>query len=525
MPRLLPGILELSRQARYFSFHAYLLDKYRELRLPADGNSLSTFIKAREWEYGLAVLNCPHGCEYGPVGAQSLRGIVNNQEPPYPRGQSVESAFGGYGLYYRSPLAELGIVARAGTLLGDTPITVDVLYGTDRARRLASTFRDAVAGTEYATSWMLTTDPIPRDVLVEYARVACLCQLSERRAERDAVHDALFGEDPDPPLAPAPAAQPSDDAAEAGEEDAADIAAVATGAAVTQRRRSVAHYLTLIDGDPQVVDDEGAYREALWSPPLPYRSADHERVAGQWAGLVAKDVWQDALCSIWSEFCRAGIRASLTGQGEGLTWERVRSIAREMVGGPPALTADLATAELVARVADGGISLPGVELPVQDAPLEVLRAATDTIDTATSGLIVFLELHRRASGRTDPGWILSSNVRSNWQPSLATVLEALNTHLSEAPTVADTLWWIVHRFIVSVHERIAYSKLPEHTFRFRWEDGRVRFFNNGIGRFPLAAIRNEPLSRLTADLGLWDRDNNDAVLTDRGRAFIAETLP
>jgi hypothetical protein len=197
-----------------------------------------------------------------------------------------------------------------------------------------------------------------------------------------------------------------------------------------------------------------------------------------------------------------------------------------MVGGPPALTADLATADLVTGIVNGGITLPGVDVPVGDAPLEMLRAATDDSDTATSGLVVILELHRRASDRTDPGWILSSNIRSGWQPSLATVLDALNTHLAEAPTVADTLWWIVHRFILSVHERIAYSKLPEHTFRFRWEDGRVRFFSNGIGRFPLAAIRNQPLSRLTADLDLWDRDNeNLAVLTDRGRAFIEETLP
>jgi len=111
MPRLLPGILELSRRARYFSFHAHLLDRYRELRLPAEAQSLSTFIKAREWEYGLAVLNCPHDCGSVPVGAQSLRGIVGHQDPPYPRGQSVESPFGGYGLYYRSPLADLGIVA------------------------------------------------------------------------------------------------------------------------------------------------------------------------------------------------------------------------------------------------------------------------------------------------------------------------------------------------------------------------------------------------------------------------------
>jgi hypothetical protein len=196
-----------------------------------------------------------------------------------------------------------------------------------------------------------------------------------------------------------------------------------------------------------------------------------------------------------------------------------------MMGEPPALAADLRTADLVAGIASGDITLPGVEVPVAQAPMEVLRAATDTIDTAASGLVVILELHRRAVGRTDPGWIASSAVRSAWQPSLATVLHAISAHLAQAPTVADTLWWIVHRFILSVHERIAYSKLPEHTFRFRWEDGRVRFFNNGIGRFPLAAIRHGPLSAITWDLGFWGRQNDEAVLTDRGRAFIVETLP
>lgn len=33
MPLLLPGIPELSRRARYFSFHAFLLAEYRD-RLP-----------------------------------------------------------------------------------------------------------------------------------------------------------------------------------------------------------------------------------------------------------------------------------------------------------------------------------------------------------------------------------------------------------------------------------------------------------------------------------------------------------
>ena len=107
------------------------------------------------------MLMCPHGCDSSPVGASSLRSVVHEQAEAYPRGQSVESAFGGYGLYYRSPLAELGIVARSGTQLGEKPTPIDVLRGTERARRLADAFGDAVAATKYVSSWMLTSDPIP----------------------------------------------------------------------------------------------------------------------------------------------------------------------------------------------------------------------------------------------------------------------------------------------------------------------------------------------------------------------------
>jgi hypothetical protein len=522
MPRLLPGVLELSRRARYFSFHAYFLDKYRRLREPADGNSLSVFIKAREWEYGLAVLNCPHDCGSVPVGAQRLRAVVARQDPPYPRGESVESAFGGYGLYYRSPLADLGIVARAGTLLGDKPTTIDVLYDTERARRLAASFAEAVEATAYVQHWMLTSDPIPRDVLVEYARVACLCQLRSRSEEREAVHDALFGEDSEPVAASISTVQEI----EAGDHELVTTTLIGpVEAAVTQRRRSVAHYLTLVDTDPTVVDDEGSYREALWAPTI-LRSADHALVAGQWAGLIAKDVWQDALCSVWSEFCQTGLDHCRAQLSDELSWDQVRSLARSMVQGPPSLDRDQPTATVAAAIGAGDTSLPGLDEPITEARLEHLRAATDTINSATSGLIVILELHRRASGRTDPGWLQSSHLRSAWQPSLAEVLAGLTSHLVDAPTVADTLWWIVHRFIFSVHERIAYSKLPEHTFRFRWEDGGVRFFDNGIGRFPLAAIRHEPLALLTGDLDLWQRDVQARTsLTARGQNFIREVFP
>ena len=305
MPLLLPGILELSQRARYFSFHAYLLDRYLDLygKGTVNKESQSAFIKAREWELGLAVLHCPYECGSVPVGAQALRSVLRHQRPPYPRGESVESPYGGYGLYYRSPMADLGIVARAGTLLGDSPIPVDVLYPHERARRLVETFRDAVADTVYVKTWMLRQNSIPVNVLEEYASVACLCQLVAHPDERDAVHNALFGDNPldseesdvDVSGAPSP---------ESGDQDTE--VALSAVAAVVQRRRSMAHYLSIVDQDPHVVDDEGAYREALWSP-LVMRSPEHELVAGQWAALVAKDVWQECLCSIWSEFWKGEV--------------------------------------------------------------------------------------------------------------------------------------------------------------------------------------------------------------------------
>lgn len=500
MPMLLPGILELSRRARYFSFHAFLLDRYRSLRLAADSSSLSTFIKAREWEYGLAVLNCPRDCGSSPVGMSSLRSVVNQDVSAYPRGLSVKTAFGGYGLYYRSPLAELGIVARAGTQLGERPTAIDVLRDTPRARRLAASFGNAVMDTEYTRTWMLTTDPIPVDVLAQYAEVACLCQLHERSDERDAVHDALFGQDE-------PIGEPSN---------------------FVQRRRSVAHFLSVIADRPRVVEDEGAYREALWSAAT-FRSQEHERVAGQWAGLIAKDVWQDALCSIWSEFCTAGFEAT-NASGIGIGWDRVRAIASGLAGGPPGLAGDEPTLDLVGRLSSRRVTLPGLGGPVCDAPLEEVREATERIDSAASGMIVILELHRRTSGRTDRGWLEATELSSAWQESLSDVMGRITEHLATGPTIEDTMWWIVQQYIFDVHERVAYSKLPDHTFRFRWEDGRVRFYANGLGRFPLAAVRHVPLTQITRDLALWDFDapsdpaNRRAALTDRGRQFVAESL-
>jgi hypothetical protein len=525
MPLLLPGILQLSRRARYFSFHAFLLAEYRDRRLPADSKSLSAFIKRCEWDFGLAVLRCPRDCESSPVGARRLAG-VSWGAGPFARGESVESAFGGYGLYYRTPLSEFGIVAKAGTMLGDQPIPIDVLYNTARACRLAATFKAAVEHTAYYRRYMRTAGELPVEVLDEYAEVACLCQLTDRQDELEAVHDALFGTDP-PGSAPT-GTRPAEDGRPGATEGAnPESGHVVTNAGVLQRRRSVGHYLTLVDADPQVVVSEAAYREALWSPPEP-RSDSHAVVAGQWAGVIAKDVWQESICSVWSEFCRVGL-ARTRALGRGLMWDETRELARSMTSGPPGLEPGLRTADLAGQLARGQllIAVDASPVNVAAATLEELRQLTTRLDSASSGLVVLLELARRMETRSGSGWDQAAHAASGWQPSVAAVVNALRAHLAENPAGTDTLWWLVARFVLPVHERIAYSKLPEFTFRFRWEDGLLRFYDHGLGRFPLAGIRDEPLALLTLDLAMWDEtgeDDRPGVLTERGLAFINEAL-
>lgn len=522
MPALLPGILELSRRARYFSFYAFLLAEYQARHLPADSNSLAAFIKRREWEFGLAVLKCPRNCGSSPVGARKL-GAVASGGGPFPRGESVESPFGGYGLNYRTPMAEFGVVARTGTMLGDHPIPIDVLRGTHRARQLASAFKAAVEHTAYYQRAMWTADDLEAAVIVEYAEVACLCLLRELQEERDAVQDAMFGVDP-----PAAGGSTAEVAVMADPEGQLGSAPLSPAAAVMQRRRSVAHYLTMLEARPEVAESESAYREELWSPPAPRNDA-HSLVAGQWAAVAAKDVWQDALCSVWSDFCRAGLAATRD-LGRGLTWEETRMLAGAMTAGPPALDASSATAALAAGLAAGTLTVAaddGTVLNVASVSLEELRQFTERLDTASSGLIVLLELARRMAERSGPGWDEVADIGSGWQRPVAAVADGLRGHLAGSPTLGDTLWWLVSRFILPVHERIAYSKLPEFTFRFRWEEGLLRFYDNGVGRFPLAGIRHQSLLWLTWDLGLWDEtsdQNGPAALTRHGMAFAAEAL-
>src|SRR3954465_13453336 len=59
LPALLPGVLALSRRARYLSIYSFLLRRYQESTGQADNAALDGFIRQREFELSVAANLCP----------------------------------------------------------------------------------------------------------------------------------------------------------------------------------------------------------------------------------------------------------------------------------------------------------------------------------------------------------------------------------------------------------------------------------------------------------------------------------
>jgi hypothetical protein len=501
LPQLLPGILQLSERARYFSIYPWMLSQFAERRRPATTEELDRFIRRREFELCLAMQLCKHCNAASAIGSRSASPVITGGEDPLQRGFSVQSSKGGFGLYYRSPLIELGAVAPVGTPLGseERPTPVEVLRANDsRVPILAEAFDDAIKDTPYYQQFERTGDPIPRTVLEDLAEHACLCRLPNHERERDAIRALIF-------------------------EPATDDLDVE--AACLARRRAFAMFLSLLDADPQVASDTGRYWQGLISHFEQHPSAADplSMTVAPWSALAMKECVQEAICSIWTHFCQTGIQQQ---RSAGLDRDELRVMVRDLADG-------------------SGLALDGVSLavlpdePAVVAQTRILAAAaefdwnavrewTADQDSASSGLAALLIFAGRAPdpSKVNPLWGEIARRGSTHQDGLLGIMRVLGRQLATEPTVGGLLEYVIRRFIIGPHEVIAYSKLPEATFRFsRDETGRLRFFNpggSGLGRFDPSDDRRGVMATLSQDLGYWKRgDDNEPRLTEDGASFVA----
>lgn len=496
MPRLLPGILVLSQRARYFSLHAFLLNEYQRHRLPLNNNDLSSFIKLREFEYAVAVQLCPRGCgerPVGMVGKTRAAPTVEQHADAIPRLESVESPLGGYGLYYRSPMIDIGMVVPRGSALGETITPLDVLDPNGLGPALADAFGSAITDTLYFRNHMFGTSAIPREALEELAERACLCRLPDYPNEQALLRQALF----EPPSS-------------------------GYAKATKQRCRSFALLLRELERAPEAAVSNGAFMQAVWDDLLAGPAGDGAlpQTIAQWAALAAKDWWQESLSSVWSHFLRvAGLRNEGLSPHEldtVLRYELVPAGAIDVLGRVFEIAPETSTAALADAVATG----------TAEIPIDELRLWAAQTDTAAAGLILFFALRGRIPPRTatSTGWLEIAAQSSERQPSFLRFLYLFDRHLEAQPTLAQTLVWLTRRFVINAHEQIAYSKLPEFTFRFRWEERRLRFYTLGLGRFHLADIRRAAMTQISEDVGLWQSIGGAPALTSYGRQFTEQAF-
>jgi hypothetical protein len=151
------------------------------------------------------------------------------------RQESVQSSLGSYGLYYRSPMIDMGLVLPQGSAVGETITPIDVLDPNGLGPALAEAFGSAIAETSYLREHMRGTAPIPRTALEELAQKACLCRLPDYPAEQALLRRALF----EPP-------------------------APAYAESTKQRCRSFGLLQREPERGPQVAKSNGAFVQAVW---------------------------------------------------------------------------------------------------------------------------------------------------------------------------------------------------------------------------------------------------------------------
>jgi hypothetical protein len=472
LPSLAPGINVLTIHPRYHSFYTFLLDEFWRRDLPRTHASFVAFYRPREFIYSLAAHLCDrpeHSVTGSIVGADKTAGLARSKLTAYDTTTDyIKSALGGYGLYYRSVMVELGFVYPGDpTLLHKFDVPTDL-----RGHALAESFRAAVRDTEYYRAYFdHDVTLVPREVVVEYARRACLCQLQtadapDRRLLLDAFLHSGFSEA---------------DAARRRQTFRLflDVAGKMQARTITQDQfRQLLYFGATRDGrayrpDAQLVD-----------------------IAARWRVYQAREYYAYALNALWCGLCDWG----LARHGD----------ARPLPLGD--FYRDVDTMLSMAVIADSfGIQRSGLTAASSFVALlnwlcEVLHTEEWSFDArcgADAAINEHLLYDLIQRGRSNPGVILAAPfvllalVYLRFAPfldipygpwevarmggsdrlSLHRFLTILRAKLRQGqPTIGEIARWLIADYVVLQHDLVAASKLPENTYRFRREGGLLRFF-------------------------------------------------
>jgi hypothetical protein len=462
---------------RYHSFYAWLLDEFWRRPRPRSRQAWIQFFRRREYIFSLACHLCDraeHANTQTIVGSQKVAPMANQRRPHYSTDfDYIESDLGGYGLYYRSVIAELGLVYPGGQGL---PYPIDV--PTERGKQVADAFRRAVNDTAYFREYFEDDEAVvPIGVIESYARRACLCQLQVPSA-------------PDRPLV-------LDTFLHAGSE---------TGS--KDRRDTLRLILDVAQQTAGLPVDQEAFRQLLYfgrsdSGAVYAPRSELAKTYSKWRLYQAREYYAFALNALWCYLCDWGIRKGGDVRPIMLSqlWEHLR-VALDFDGlatclgiptpglHPESDLIDLLSwlQGLVAGSDESFDDACGLGSPIHEHRLYHMAIERRADPAAMiTGMLTMLALIFLRFGRPERAlqgdWHIS-RMGEDGRLSLDGLLRRIRRRLQdEQGSIFDFAKLLYLDYVILQHQVVATSKLPDNTFRFQREGDRLRFYSlvNALG--------------------------------------------
>ena len=515
LPTLSPAINVLTFHPRYHSFYTFLLDEFwRRDRL----RSYATWVKfyrPRAFIFSVGAYLCDqpeHGEMHNVVGGQKTQGLATRNQAAYDTTfDYIKSDLGGYSLYYRSIIIQLGLVLPGGRGL---PLPVDV--PTESGKRLAAAFRSAVRDTAYYREYFdQDATHVPREVIQEYIRCACLCQLRLSSAsDRSLLLDTFLH----------------------------------AGADTTDRRATFRLLLDLAAQTQGFAVDQDVFRQLLF-----FGAADNgARYAPRssvmeafrrWRLYQAREYYAYALNALWYHLCDWGLARHGDVRPVSLITLYAyleqsldfAALAARLNVPAPALHAGSsfhALLDWLRQLAGVGLTNDFDTACALSAPLHehrLYRLAEqykNAPEVMVAGMVTLLALTYLRFGDSkhwgEADWDIS-RMGADGRLSVDGFVRTLHRKLRGGPvTIGEVARWLLEDYVILQHQLVATGKLPENTFRFRREGQRLHFYplENSL-RFMNS--RFAALSTTLYELGLCgDLQQIDHPLTPDGQHLLEE---
>lgn len=515
-----PGFTNLAKRARYYALYCWILHDY--FAGGYETEEFKSFFRRREHAYALACLSHSHRTdmvgEYGIMGSiGAKRNWYSGDDPSDLSRSHIKSPLGGYGLYYRNAMQRAGLMYLEG---GQERLT-ESLSGGPSGRALAEAFHRTIEDTTYFRLYRDEYE-VPRAVLEEYGRAACVCSMSDSE-DGEVLRQALLQLDPPEPEATVRDMHLSrtktltlifDSIRKCGDERMDDAA-----------WRHLMFYGTYADGREYRVPEQLIDNARTWKM---YQQREYHVYAltCMWVAMLRwLEVRRVAPLEKWVEDFDQSVDFRRIGRRFGLELRR---------GAPSEITLQemldaVAKASEAAGTFDHALSGEvaqgiGRKSPCSESSIHIAldaRVKMDPMDFAGSALWLSLVLFARTCGwmeEDSPSAILArTGGPHHW--SVESYFREVEARRGQS--VLDFAAWM-YQSLVRQHLAVALTKMPLDTFMLLYEDGALHYRAMDWPQF--TADRYETMLIACRDLGWIEEDESLYKLTPLGQQAVSEAL-